>query len=415
MNAITATAPTPLTQDTAPSDVAGPTPFSPQPARVEKVAKIQNAAEAALEIIIPDAVVFGETHNPPGFPGLAGGNFVLINAKTGQPSYFGAKPVKKLADIELKDGTKIPQGISIVGSANPDTDEAGGGYTATFPTPIGKILFFANIRQDGLTAGKLAEKIAGKEGDGKFTVSVNVGAAYSVSDGLTIASAGLNPAFAGGLRTVTEATGGNLWAGVGYRAQATFENGQLSSLKIGGVDVPIEKLGEFLANQVEAQRKSPTLPPNFGSNEIASINDTTLAIYGQSPWDIGASAATFGKGGAYDVKNHGNAVTAVTEPIYELGVREGVIAPGQRIKSNAEAGSIINTVLNRIAEREGAGSEAYGKAVERLSNPYDLTFGSLTLEALKPITFEQKPADYDFVRSVFEGEFRKDQIKQPSL
>ncbi|QBF33389.1 hypothetical protein [Thalassococcus sp. S3] len=394
-------------------DQADPVSNPQKFARADKVARTQDAGDVIREIVTPDAIVFGETHAPPGLPQVAGGNFLLVNTKTGQPSYFGARPVTKLPSVFLPGGGEIKSAISVVGTANNQNDEGGVGVTAVIPTPIGKLLLFANARQDGLTAGNLLEKIQGRDGDGTFTMSVNMGVAYSVSDGVTIGSAGLNPAFSQGARAIAAATGGNLWAGIGYRGQVTFKDGQIASMKIGGVDVPVDKLGDFFGRQVEAQRQSPTLPPNFGNNAIASLNDTTLAIYGQSPWQIGASAATFGTNGVYDVRNHGNPVTSITEPIYELGVREGVITPGQVIRSNEEAGQTIDAILNRIADRDGAGSQAYSDAIERLSNKYDLTFGSFALEALSLPTLGERPADYDFVRSVFAGAYRREHMSTP--
>lgn len=392
----------------------------------------------AGEILKPDAIVFGESHRVNG--ALRGGNFGLISTQDGSVSYFGAKPI---GQVNL--GPLGNAGVSVVGTNGSRGDEAGVGLTWKVPTPAGDLLMFANVRQDGATVGNLLDNIQGK-GQGTFTASVNIGAAYSVSDGAALA---LSNSAAPGSGIVTaaalELAGADAWVGVGYRGTATFENGQLKSINISGVDIPAEQFGQFFGAAVQQQRNSPTLIPNMGSNPIASLNDDIQLAFGQSPWDVGFSAQkrdTAGaleiRNGSTDVRNHGNHVTAVTEPVYELGVKYGALAPGQRITGNAQAGQVIDQVLDRALANDqsnkasGRNTTEYLNAFNRLMNPYNLSFGSsqlqnayqqfsssgasqsLTngsraLQGLPPLPVEgqtPRPQDYQQVRDIFQGELR---------
>lgn len=401
-------------------------------------ANVGDALNTAGEILKPDAIVFGESHKLSN--GLRGGNFGLISTTDGSVSYFGAKPI---GQVNL--GPLGNAGVSVVGTNGSRGDEAGVGLTWKVPTPAGDLLMFANVRQDGATVGNLLDNIQGK-GQGTFTASVNVGAAYSVSDGAALA---LSNSAAPGSGVVTaaalELAGADAWVGVGYRGTATFEGGQLKSINISGVEIPADKFGEVFGGAVQQQRQSPTLIPNMGSNQIASLNDDIQLAFGQSPWDVGFSAQKRDSAGALeirngstDVRNHGNHTTAVTEPVYELGVKYGALAPGQRITSNAQAGQVIDQTLNRALandernEASGQNTTEYLNGLNRLMNPYNLSFGSQHLESayqsfnasgasqsltngsralqgLNPLPVSgqtPRPQDYQQVRDIFQGELR---------
>lgn len=431
----------PSSYDTATAD-----PASSDTSRGNRSAGGTQVAQADLattlgnagEILKPDAIVFGESHRINGT--LRGGNFALLSTKDGSLSYFGAKPI---GEVNL--GPLGNAGVSVVGTNGSRGDEAGVGLTWRVPTPMGDMLMFANVRQDGATVGNLLDNIQGK-GQGTFTASVNIGAAYSVSDGAALL---LSNSAAPGSGVVTAAAltlaGADAWVGVGYRGTATFENGQLKSINISGVDIPADQFGQFFGNAVQQQRKSPTLIPNMGSNPIASLNDDIQLAFGQSPWDVGFSAqkrdsagALEIRNGSVDVRNHGNHTTAMTEPVYELGVKYGALAPGQRITGNAQAGQVIDQVLNRALandERNKAGghnTQEYVTALNRFMNPYNLGFGSSQLESayqsfnasgasqsltntsralqgMNPLPVNgqtPRPQDYQQVRDIFQGELR---------
>jgi hypothetical protein len=410
---------------------------APRPTEVAQ-ANVGNTLNNIGEALKPDAIVFGESHKISN--GLRGGNFGLISTKDGSVSYFGAKPI---GTVNL--GPLGTAGVSVVGTNGAKGDEAGVGLTWKVPTPAGDMLMFANVRQDGATVGNLLDNIQGK-GQGTFTASVNVGAAYSVSDGAALL---LSNSAAPGSGIVTaaalELAGADAWVGAGWRGQATFEGGQLKSINISGVEIPAERFGEVFGGAVQQQRQSPTLLPNLGRNDLASLNDNIQLAFGQSPWDVGFSAmkrdgagALEIRNGTVDVRNHGNNVTAVTEPIYELGVKYGALAPGQRVTSNTQAGQVIDQVLNRALasdqanEAGGKPTQQYVGALNRLMNPYNLSFGSQQLDSayrsfqssgasqtltntsrvlqgLDPLPVagqSQRPSDYGLVRSTFQGELR---------
>ncbi len=389
----------------------------------------------AMEIAKPDAIVFGESHNLP--PAGRAGNFGLISTKDGSISYFGSKP---LTNIKTPFGTAA---LSVVGTNNGKGDEAGVGLSWKQYIPLGDVLIFANFRQDGATVGNLVDNIQGK-GQQDFKVSINIGAAYSVSDGVAL---GLSNSAAPGSGIVTaaalELAGADAWVGAAWRGTATFEKGQLKSVNISGVEIPASQLGQTLGGAVKQQRQSPTLIPNMGSSQIAKVNDDIQLAFGQSPWDVGFAAqartpngALSIKGGTVDVRNHGNSVTALTEPVYELGVKYSALSAGQRVSNNQQAGSVIDTVLNRAMANDqrntalGKKSSEYSSAMNRLMNPYFLSFGSKQLETanrlfqgsnayqtltngsrllqklpMLPVN-GQAPKDQAFVKAAFQGDMR---------
>lgn len=394
----------------------------------------------AAEILKPDAVVFGETHKVS--PLLRGGNFGLISTQDGQVSYFGAKPTGQTVKL----GPLGEANVSIVGNNGAKGDEGGMGLTWRVPTPAGDILMFANARQDAATGGNLIDAIQGKA-QGTVTVSMNIGAAYSVSDGAALLLSNTAAPGSGVVAAAAlEMAGADAWLGVGYRGSATFENGSLKSLNISGVEIKPEDFGRVFGNAVQEARKSPPISPNLGSNAAATTNDAIQLAFGQSPWQVGLSATKRDaqgrielNQGTVNVLNHGNTVTAVTEPVYELGVKYGAITPGQLITTNAQAGEVIDRVLDRAMSNDKARAAQgqppayeYSTALNRLMNPYKLDFGSKpmqsayqdydssktqrdltnasrSLQGLQrlPIQGEQpKPSDYDTVRSVFQGEMR---------
>jgi hypothetical protein len=418
--------------------------------RANQTATVQLANNALAnigEILKPDAIVYGETHGatPLGIIGR-GGNFGLISTKDGSQTYFGTQLLRPLPPIPTPLGP-ARGGISLVGTNGGRGDESGLGVAYKFPTPAGELLFFINGRQDAATGGNLIDALQGNA-QGTVTASVNLGVAYSLSDG---AATGIGAIFGGPIganigRLVADGTGADAWVGAAWRGSATFENGQLKSINISGVEIPAADIGNALGDQVQRQRQSPTLIPNRGSNEIASLNDNIQLLFGQSPWDVGHSAikrdargAVEVRGGTVDVRNHGNSITALTEPFYELGVKYGALRPGEKITSNAQAGQIADRVLDsalqldQLNKVKGISSQNYVTALNRLTNPYQLNFGSQQLTnfynsfnssgANQTLTNTSRalqglpqlptatngispPADRSSVRSIFQGALR---------
>lgn len=386
----------------------------------------------------PKAVLFAETHRVGGF--LSGGNAGFISLEDGSVSYFGLKPIGR-ADL----GPLGEVGIGIVGTNNGTNDEAGLSVSTRIPTPAGDLLLFATLRQDGMTIGNLIDLAQGRI-QNSVTVSLSLGVAYSVSDGALLLLANSAAPGAGVIASsATAMLGADAWLGLGYRGTVTFEGGKLKSFNINGIEIPAGQIGEVLGKQVQEARKSPPIGPNLGSNAIASRNDDIQYAFGQSPWQVGFSAqdrdsrgALKIRDGTVDVLNHGNHTTALTEPVYELGVKYGALRPGQRITSNAQAGGVIDQVLNAALaldtsnKAKGAQTNNYLTALNRFQNAYNLDFGSAQLQAaqnsfngssaaqtmtnasramqgLAPLPIAGKtprPADYNLVRGIFQGDLR---------
>jgi hypothetical protein len=387
----------------------------------------QQPPASAADLVLPDGMVFGVSHGQP--PWLAGGHFGILSFKDGSLSYFGAKslsgPIANPFDLAGRGR------LGIVGTAGPQGQEAGPGFAGKVPTPIGDVVIFGNFRQDGLTVESLARMIEQtKAQPGRsLTLSINLGAAYSVSDaallGLTAASAGKLT----GLQRGVDASGLDAWLGLGWRASVTFKNGEIDHFNISGLRIRPQDLGDFLATQLD--RPSVPVIPNGGDSRIASLNDTVQALFGQSPWDIGRAAMLRRDGelvldrhGGVDVRNHGNAIVALTEPIYELATAAGLLLPGEAIRDNAHAGALIE----QLYELHAGDATAQWQLTARLLNPYNLTFGSETLAAalhlfqgnstVQAVVNQMRqqtglaalsgtpPRDYEFVRNVFEGHYR---------
>lgn len=391
------------------------------PTPVASAEGVQKTAGKVLDAIVPDAIVVGESHGDTPLGQLGrGGNFGLISLKDGSISSFSAQYVKagRLGPLN--------GAFSVVGTIGPfgnkPSDEAGYGFSTKIPTPIGDALAFINVRQNGVTGKNLLDFIQNNPRK-DFTVSVNVGGAISVSDvgvralaasttggtGLPLVNAGL------------QALGADAWVGLGWRGSLKVENRQPVSINISGAEIKLPDLGNFIGNALSDARRSPPLVPNRGSSAIASQNDNIQIVFGQSPWRVGFSAQDRDSNGALkikngqpDVLNHGNPVTAVTEPIYELGVKYGALVPGQPIKDNAHAGSVINQVLDAAYKNDqkkpGAVTSEYLDAIGRLNNPYGLNFGSAGLQAAQSIfngtQVSPLPKDAEFVRGAFQGVFR---------
>ncbi len=200
----------------------------------------QTKLNPVLSALIPDALVIGETHGPVIGRGLQGGNFHLSNPLTGSHSYFGSQLLQPLPPIPTPLGP-IKQGISLVGTAGTSPAEGGLGYAAKVPTPVGDLLVFVNGR-----AGSEDAMNALLRGERNGTASVNFGVAYSVSDGALLGVAAALPVPVGPLlAAAAREVPADAWVGVAYRATASFEDGQLQSLKIGDVEIPLDRIGEF--------------------------------------------------------------------------------------------------------------------------------------------------------------------------
>lgn len=208
---------------------------------------------AFMDVIAPDAVVFGETHGDiPGTGGrLAGGNFGLVSLEDGSRTYFGAKPIPgsgfSWGPVSFK--------ASVVGTNGPNGDEAGIGLAGKVPTPAGDVLVFINGRQDVATVGNTLDTVLENPTPGTQTVSINLGAAYSVSDGSLRALATANPALGAVAGVAADLSGSDAWFGAAWRGTATFENGELQSINVSGQEIQADQLTDFLTNTVRRQRE----------------------------------------------------------------------------------------------------------------------------------------------------------------
>lgn len=179
---------------------------------------------------------------------------------------------------------------------------------------------------------------------------------------------------------------------------------------VQGIITGIEPRSE--AQFKELMRKANVLPQsslNGGSKDIAAVSDIKSLMAGASPWQV-AFDALDRTGGKTVLQARENAVLEVAKPIYELGAEYLVDGHTQPITKNDEAGKRIDAILDRITLLHGEGSKEYKDALERLSNPYNLSFGSARLRAENDLLNAAGPLlypdDYKEVRQIYEGRNR---------
>lgn len=248
----------------------------------------------------PVATFFGETHGP-GWS--SGGNFAVFPFNGGVPVYFGARPVAALPPLpSLLPGKASKGSISVLGTAGPRGQEAGFGVTYRIPTAWGDALVFFNVRQDGVTAEALPGILTGRGSAQRVTLSGNLGLAYSVSDGVALGGGVLlAPHTSGGSVPVSRALSAapvDVWVGLGWRADVTFEQGRLIQVRINGVAMNWDS---FLQRAVaprravqpggDGQRASP-LPSGDRSR---SIEQHRLAA--SMPQDLESARRVFARHG----------------------------------------------------------------------------------------------------------------------
>jgi hypothetical protein len=235
-----------------------------------------HAAHGAQASLWPAAAFLGETHGP-GWS--SGGNFAVFPLNGSSPVYFGARPVAALPPLpSLLPGKASKGSISVMGTAGPGGQEAGFGVSYRIPTAWGDALVFFNVRQDGVTAEALPGILTGRGSAQRATLSGNLGLAYSVSDGVALGSGlMLAPHTSGGSVPVSRALAAapvDVWAGLGWRADVTFEHGRITQVRINGVTMTWDS---FLQRAVAPRpvhpgangRRAAPPPPDAGSTSIA--------------------------------------------------------------------------------------------------------------------------------------------------
>ncbi|MEM7491337.1 MAG: hypothetical protein AAF390_19660 [Pseudomonadota bacterium] len=204
-------------------------------------------AREVVDAVLPDAFVVGVS-------GPRGGVFNLTSFADGSNTQFGAAGLNK-------------PGQSIVGTLNVDDGDVGGevGFGLTKKVDIPALantdaLFFINARSDSLPGdlelsdGPLPLPVV-EEGE-TVTLSVNFGGVYSMTDGAVAAAAVVGTSGTGLPPNIAARVGAEAadtvpydgWAGVAWRATATFDEDGLVSVKVGDTDVPVDKLDDFIGD-----------------------------------------------------------------------------------------------------------------------------------------------------------------------
>lgn len=359
----------------------------------------------------PGAWIYGVATGSMVPPGWSGG--VFITSPTGNPFNFSEQDgnsifvSKNLVTGRINPATAFARGA--VGTYNPATNQLELGYGGSIKVNVAgtPVIGFLNAR-------------ANPPANFTGTVSANFGIAASVDQaaaGALSGAAGLTamiptPQTAGAAAGLAKASGilrgigqaANGYAGVGYRVELRFEQGDLKGIYYQGRR--IVDLEAFMSDALSGnQRYRPPVIPNMGIPAIASFNYTNQLIFGTSPWDLAA-----GSGG----QNHGNSSVAVANDwrgaIQTYGMRylqrlpenaRGIVLQGGP-RSMAEAGAAANAILAAATPDDALAFAS------RLQNRYDLDFGVPYVKALNGFASQgaARPGDYQFVRNVFQGNYR---------
>jgi hypothetical protein len=207
--------------------------------------------------------------------------------------------------------------------------------------------------------------------------------------------------------------------GVAYRGTVQY-NKQTKELelKVSGVSIPLPDLVKALE----------TIPhTNEGFAQVARSNNREDYLQGANPYSL----ADYTRDPQDNsLRNHGDPTSAIAGNIVELG---RAVNPGlPAVRTNADAKQVLEEAIDRnfapltTDQRRLWGQDAESlrpdplnaKQRERLADVlnqldnHDLDFGSQKIRdafpsaSLNPATDSPPPADRQFVRDVFEGDFR---------
>lgn len=360
--------------------------------------------------------------------GVSSGSLVATKVNIG---VFSISPSLNPADKDASVFVSVPRAShpNLLRLGIPGTDGGVGtynfakkrvelGYGAAGVIDVGatKILGFVNARgqSDLVDAnGNLKPHATGViSGNVGFAFQLNrpAAAALTAAGGALAATplAEIAPAVlgAGRLAAGSEAIA-NAWAGAGYRVELHVKDGALEGIYYKGQK--IVDLEAFLRSAFEGrQRYKPPVEPNLGFSSIANLNYTTQLIFGTSPWDLARTSGGSNHGnGAVAVANqwrtvisdYGMPILSKLPPDVQLTVIRGP-------SNNAEAGKAVDAILKATAEEDNG---RFGQVLEKLVNSYDLDFGTGGVAFFNnpPLGLPKpRPNDYDFVRSVFQGDYR---------
>jgi len=180
--------------------------------------------------------------------------------------------------------------------------------------------------------------------------------------------------------------------GVAWRGRATLDSssGEVM-LNLSGVNIPLCDFARSMAT-----------PPglNRGSAAVARVNNNDAYIAGANPYALadGTRARSPPPPGA--LRNHGDAVSDIAGGIVELAR----LGPGaSRVRTNAQARATLERAIASEATLEPA-QQVLLDATLRQMQRYAMDFGSPSVRAAG--ADGALPRDYQFVRDVFEGDFR---------
>lgn len=330
---------------------------------VPLIAQARNDRSDLLRFLEPDAFALGFSTGAG--PLAPQGQFVLRTA-AGNWGSFSSKLLKPLPSIPTPHG-EIKHGISLVGTIAQDgrgglTDQAGVGWSAKVPTPLGDVLLFANTRQDYATIGHIFD-----DREGRHVLNVTLGVGYSISDGAAQALAAKFPKVGAPLRTGLNATGTDVWAGAAYAAQLVVQNGVPSALIISGVEIPLDQLATLFGDEVESSAMSGGYRPESLNNsplrnfDPVHTNATQLGVHQRRVIE-----RAFERGLTTPQEQHQAMRRAIDDPASAFpdlppnGRRVAVAILNAILGRTAEADRVLETVYARDNPTDGVRPRGFG-------------------------------------------------------
>jgi hypothetical protein len=341
---------------------------------------------------VPDAIVYTQ-----GALNRAGQrHFALVNLLSGSATHFitHKNDVTRVGNLELKrvEGVQYALGQSTY-------REDGLGWSQALPSlrPGGKsgATLFLNFRAGDTNL--LSDVNGASVNFGLFGPPAELSA---VADRLARSSdvrmSAIGRVMSQGLNVATR-SGSEI--GVAWRGRATLDSrsGELM-LNLSGVKIP---LCDFARNMAT--------PPglNRGLAAVARVNNNDAYIAGANPYAFadGTRAPPPPAPGA--LRNHGDAVSDIAGGIVELA-RRGPGAP--KVRTNAQARATLERSIAAEATLAPAQRQLLDATLRQLHR-YAMDFGSPTVRdaaARRAVVGAdgELPHDYQFVRDVFEGDFR---------
>jgi hypothetical protein len=364
-------------------------------------------ADTLGHMALPDAVVY--TNDALNQPSTR--NFVLANPLTGAYTHF----------VTHKNETVNLHGVPFKHVESVHYDAKGGGTRREdglgWAQKVGSATMFANMR--GGDTNLVNSKNGASVTMGFFGSPAELRGKGGLLEKMKDSPDARMRAMAKGVdvaASVTSAGGGNV--GLAWRGELRYDKASKElQVNVSGAKFTLAEFAQSLENMPAT---------NESQRSIAQQNNRAAYLDGANPYEHADKTRT--QGGEY--RNHGDPVAAIAGGVVQAG---HMVNPGlPPVRTNNEARQALEEAIDRDYpalspdQRRLLGDQVNALRPDRLNDPerkqlrstlaslndYDLNFGSQKIEqaaeaaAKAQGTAGQQRDDKQFVRDVFEGDFR---------